>query len=444
MQSHLSPGQITDKNGNLSASGVVTSTPTATEVKATDEPKINLSYLKNWRLDEVKKKLLQLLSFKPGQAIDSQVADSKIINEIPAEWVPVLGNKIDEPLPSLDDPSYDSLPFAAIFRTFQLRSPLADAMSTFDDFVKYLLEIPGHPSKPFAKQILDIEAAQTELAGWMHVSAYCVNPKTYADILKHLREGKELTGSSHAIEKCRKVGCRLMVRLIKRVEWLLELQTKAGEPFDPNLCLHVVAADKKWMDEALAYVEKKEIVLTDLLRGNLDRFKDFVASQGKKGVQWPHSPQVKKEMEVANFVFRPMLVKRDRCICPTCGFEVSGLRPWNNPWYMHYMSSHDNKFKTLALKMGAKYAQSSVKYQPCAPSPNATAVTKLSSSAADAKTVIAANKKAATASANKIQGKTAPAASTPVTVIFNSAARATPTSSASSSTNKPSANSLRR
>lgn len=66
---------------------------------------------------------------------------------------------------------------------------------------------------------------------------------------------------------------------------------------------------------------------------NPDIFKKFLEVPG--GIQWPHSPQLRRQIEFAGFVFRPKAIERDRCVCNTCGVEVSGWRLWHNPWTFH-------------------------------------------------------------------------------------------------------------
>lgn len=71
-----------------------------------------------------------------------------------------------------------------------------------------------------------------------------------------------------------------------------------------------------------------------LINMNPTNFAKFRELQSR-GVQWPHSPHLRRHIERAGFVFRPMMIKRDRCVCDACGVEVSGWRPWHNPWQHH-------------------------------------------------------------------------------------------------------------
>jgi hypothetical protein len=53
-----------------------------------------------------------------------------------------------------------------------------------------------------------------------------------------------------------------------------------------------------------------------------------------------------------------MMVKRDRCICEKCGVEISGWRPWHNPWHMNDMTRHDADFHERVMRLGATFSQS--------------------------------------------------------------------------------------
>lgn len=81
-------------------------------------------------------------------------------------------------------------------------------------------------------------------------------------------------------------------------------------------------------------LKKAEEVVNHLINMNPAAFAKFRDEQSR-GVQWPHSPQVRRLIERAGFVFRPMMIKRDRCVCDACGVEVSGWRSYYDPWLLH-------------------------------------------------------------------------------------------------------------
>ena len=109
------------------------------------------------------------------------------------------------------------------------------------------------------------------------------------------------------------------------------------------LCDVVVLQDRAWATDANAFMKDAESKVTAMLTDNQARFQAFRELQ-RKGVQWPHSPAVRNEVENAGFAFRPMMIKRDRCICETCQVEVSGWRPWHNPWIFHDFAKHHPSF----------------------------------------------------------------------------------------------------
>ncbi len=116
-------------------------------------------------------------------------------------------------------------------------------------------------------------------------------------------------------------GQSIIKRLCQRIDWLLELQRKAGAPFDPDFAVRVIAADRDWAHDANVFMREAEGQVTALLVQNQPKFRAFRELQ-RRGVQWPHSAELRAQIENAGFVYRPMMIKRDRCICETCGVEV--------------------------------------------------------------------------------------------------------------------------
>lgn len=57
-----------------------------------------------------------------------------------------------------------------------------------------------------------------------------------------------------------------------------------------------------------------------------------------------HSLEVLNEAEGAGFTHHAMMIKKDRCVCDTCGVEVSGIRPWTSFWALHNYAKHDSNF----------------------------------------------------------------------------------------------------
>ncbi len=156
---------------------------------------------------------------------------------------------------------------------------------------------------------------------------------------------------------------------------MLELSRKAGKSFDANLAVRVIAADRDWAHEANVFMREAEAKVTELLVHNQKSFDEFRKLQ-RKGVQWPHSPQLRTQIESAGFAYRPMMIKRDRCICDKCNVEISGWRPWHDPWKYHNYDRHDAAFKDKA-KQAMQRSQSAAAGQ----STNTTTTTTTTSSA---------------------------------------------------------------
>lgn len=96
-------------------------------------------------------------------------------------------------------------------------------------------------------------------------------------------------------------------------------------------------------------MKEAEVKVTAMLTENQPKFHQFREHQ-RKGVQWPHSSAVRKEIESTGLVFRPMMIKRDRCLCETCEVEVSGWRAWHSPWAFHNYTRHKPEFMEKARK----------------------------------------------------------------------------------------------
>lgn len=93
------------------------------------------------------------------------------------------------------------------------------------------------------------------------------------------------------------------------------------------------------MTEADSFMKDAEHKVVEMLHANQERFQQFREMQ-RRGVAWPHSAQLRCEIEAAGFVYRPMMIKRDRCVCDDCGIEVNGWKPWHNPLSFHNYEKH--------------------------------------------------------------------------------------------------------
>jgi hypothetical protein len=94
-----------------------------------------------------------------------------------------------------------------------------------------------------------------------------------------------------------------------------------------------------------------QALVADMLNKNQQRFEQY-RQLGRRGVQWPYSSEERNKWESAGFVFRPMMIKRDRMVCEGCGVEVSGLAPWAQLQYYHNYEKHGDGFKEKLAKQG--------------------------------------------------------------------------------------------
>jgi hypothetical protein len=224
-----------------------------------------------------------------------------------------------------------------------------------------------------AKFMLSCIRAVNQLLGWQHVAAYIRNPNLYVERLKSAAAAAKRSGGSGgsngsngsngslldligrpaipaSMDDIQARGQSIIKRLVQRIDWLLKLAQKAGQPFDPDLAVRVIAADVDWSYDANVFLRDAEGQVTTLLVQNQPRFHAFRDLQQKEGVRWPHSPELRCQIENAGFAYRPTMIKRDRCVCETCGVEVSGWRPWHDPWSFHDYRKHDPSFRPMRMQ----------------------------------------------------------------------------------------------
>jgi hypothetical protein len=196
-----------------------------------------------------------------------------------------------------------------------------------------------------AKHLLNFFSAVNQLPGWAHVEQYIKSPAAYltATQIVNYPDPKatpiSIVGGTGVMNELMSKGNALILRLLKRIDWVLCLQPKAQKRADPEVLMRVISADRVWASDSTAFMKEAEVQVTALLTENQPKFHQFREHQ-RKGVQWPHSSAARKAIEAAGFVFRPMMIKRDRSICETCQAEVSGWRPWQCPWAFHDYSRH--------------------------------------------------------------------------------------------------------
>jgi hypothetical protein len=226
--------------------------------------------------------------------------------------------------------------------------------------------LAGPPPPPIvidtARILMNVIQTISQLAGWEHVSQYVVNPQLYIERTKAgtaTRSARTTLGpvSSDAssaattgavrggtgnptvtvapkldsngkvimtevptdIELMSERGQTVFKKLMRRLEWFDSLResaaksvdSKAGgaaaydtKEFDAKTCVEMLALDKEWCDDAIAFIKESESKVTSLLEKHPQKFNQFRELQ-RKGVQWPHSAELRREIERAGFSYRP-------------------------------------------------------------------------------------------------------------------------------------------
>lgn len=238
---------------------------------------------------------------------------------------------------------------------------LGEVMAIIENTCRSLANLP--PPKPadpisvvdVARHLRNFLSASSQMAGWMHVEKYIIaGPEDYKSATAHpckchdpARELRGFVQSDGPVGELMGKGATLLRRVLMRISWVLRLQALEHKSADPEVYLRVISADRLWTRDATAFMKEAETKVMDVLRANPERFQAFRDLQ-KKGVAWPHAAIVRRDIENAGFAFRPMMVKRDRCVCATCEVEVSGWRPWHNPWAFHDYAKHHPEFLDVA------------------------------------------------------------------------------------------------
>lgn len=251
------------------------------------------------------------------------------------------------------------------------------------------------PISDHAKVLMNTFSAVAQLPGWQHVQDYIVDPNAYVYRIQALGGAYAALGGGASVPRAfgpaappiptersapsttattttttttttaayvghlirednilplQEQGKVLLHQLCTRVAWLRELKNKTSHASknEPELVVRAIvfylAADRKWIADAQNFMKEAELRVTQMLTRNATRFAQFRELQ-KAGVAWPHSVEVRRDIERAGFTFRPMMIKRDRCVCDVCLVEVSGWRPWHNPMEFHDFARHPQSFR---------------------------------------------------------------------------------------------------
>jgi len=120
--------------------------------------------------------------------------------------------------------------------------------------------------------------------------------------------------------------------------------TAGGSSIAIDECVKVLSADTVWRSDVTYFRKQAELRVSRLVSEHAPVFTEFRALQ-IHGVQWPHSTSLRHAIERAGFVYRPMMIKRDRCVCTSCGVEASGWRSWHDPMLLHRVSCRYNQLQ---------------------------------------------------------------------------------------------------
>lgn len=288
-------------------------------------------------------------------------------------------------------PKFEKTDFYKFMNAVEKNTRLFESSAVLSEYNEILIGILGATDvRGIAKTVLSTFATFTQLNGWDHVLKYINDPEAY--LTKMTRRGKLMNteavtrGGGHfeVVHAWDATGTTLVYDVdgknfveelqdnpyIKEALFLLSyLVNLAHLNPDPHitldeqaLCVLLLMTEKyrtkkeKELDLSFAtrsgvWMKAAEVSVTNLLKRHAQRFAAFRDLQ-RRGVAWPHSALARRDIESAGFTFRPMMVKRDRCVCDTCGVEVSGWKRWNNAWGFHNYAKHTPDFKERAIKFG--------------------------------------------------------------------------------------------
>lgn len=230
------------------------------------------------------------------------------------------------------------------FNVLAPATPLRYALNIFERYLRAFAASPASETQDFAKQCTNYLWTQTRLDGWFQFEAYNRDPKDYHE---HNKTGTPFEpyytlavgtpGQRRFTVRDLQETCSVLTgRFIQLVEWISGLQHHAGEPFDPGLCMTVIAANKRWTDDTAILMREADGSMRALFVGNQKQYHEFQRLRGC----WPHSQALLNEIEASGFKNYPTMMKLDRSHCNICDVEVVGWRPWHDPWNMHNASRH--------------------------------------------------------------------------------------------------------
>lgn len=158
-------------------------------------------------------------------------------------------------------------------------SALAPALAAIETVARSVSLDTAQRANEAAKHLLSLLSAAGQLSGWQHLQNYITDPKLY-----HARTMAAQRGEPHAstrlpaptgLHAFQSRAQLLLKRLCQRIDWLLQMQSNANQPFDADLCMGLIAADHAWAADASSFMRDAEANVTEMLAHNQLAFQAF-------------------------------------------------------------------------------------------------------------------------------------------------------------------------
>jgi len=189
-----------------------------------------------------------------------------------------------------------------------------------------------------AKRLTDVLSFSGQLPGFQHLEEFTADQDLYSKRQRAVERsaGARPTGIKGKIAELSDISKDIIKNAMLRARWVLEVEKKSASKQNDGKTLErvlgVLLKDTKWMSDTAAFVKSVEQQISTLMDNPaFARFRVLLS----RGVEWPHSPHLRRHIEQAGFKFRARVFERDRCVCDACGVEVFGWRTWHNPWLFH-------------------------------------------------------------------------------------------------------------
>jgi hypothetical protein len=236
-------------------------------------------------------------------------------------------------------------------------SPLAFALLAIESVARTASVDPKNPAHLAATLFLDCLALGPQLASLMYLQNYLRSVQPNAEI-DSFEPSTTKAGSipPDSLDTAHQLfGQSLLKQICHRIDWFLNIQRITNRPFNAEFCLKLIAADREWINTTNEFMKGTAAKIEKILAKNAAFQPSTLPSNlielQKREKLWPHSPALLQEIKAAGFVFRPSMLKRDKCVCETCAVVVNGWRSWHNPWSFHNYAKHVPSFRPEITKL---------------------------------------------------------------------------------------------